>query len=264
MERINLYRYVWIGKNSTLVEQYGFGMENKLHGLLYVTGVVQNLLNDPVVAQLPLSSGRAQKLLANLKDFRERLGSDSEPTSGEFEYLKQEFKQLDTLLGDELPTAEAYKVDKKGVFDIGSLIEGGDRIIADGLARYLPEKCKRDLHQAGRCLAFALPTAAAFHAMRATEGAMYAYLQHLGDPRTFSSWGNAIDALEKNSDADTKVVGALRILKNLHRNPVMHPDVELEMEEALELWPVAASVIAAIARSISQREAAGPTCPAAF
>ena len=150
---------------------------------------------------------------------------------------------------EELARAAVYAVHRKGIFDTSDLIDRADEIIPETLRGRLGDDCILDLKQAGPCLAFELPTAAGFHMMRATESSMWAYWEHLEKtkrPRN-SNWGNAIQDLEQHSGSDPKVVAALKQLKDLHRNPVVHPEVVLTMDEALSLWAVAPGVIIAVA-----------------
>ena len=81
---------------------------------------------------------------------------------------------------------------------------------------------------------------------------MWAYWEHFKQKQhpTNSNWGNAIKDLEKESGSDKKVVAALDQIRTLHRNPVVHPEENLDMGEALMLWSLATDVIASIARCL--------------
>ena len=68
--------------------------------------------------------------------------------------------------------------------------------------------------------------------------------------------GKYIEALEKEGTVDDKVLGVLRQIKNLHRNPIMHPEVSLDMDEALILTGIATSAITAMVSYVAKHQAA--------
>jgi hypothetical protein len=169
------------------------------------------------------------------------------------EEIKTAYSSFETHLGEELTRANVYAVDRKGIYETDALINRASEAIPSWLLVKLPQECKADLEHAGRCLAFELPTAAAFHIMRAVESAMWDYwikLTKKSKPKN-RNWGIALESLE-GSGGDAKIVAALTQLKDLHRNPVMHPDVTLDMDEALALWMGAPGVIVAIARELAK------------
>lgn len=66
------------------------------------------------------------------------------------------------------------------------------------------------------------------------------------------SWGVYIRLL-KGAAADAKVLAAMEQVKDLHRNPVMHPELQLSVEEALSLLGIIESLIMAIFRDMQAR-----------
>ena len=58
----------------------------------------------------------------------------------------------------------------------------------------LPELCKYDFTQAGKCIAFELPTSAAFHTLRGTEGVLRSYYSALLTPTSSAPllWGGMV------------------------------------------------------------------------
>lgn len=147
-------------------------------------------------------------------------------------------KAFRTALLAELSTADFYAITQKGAYDTTILAEQGEAAFPRDLTRKLP-KVLYDVRQAARCLAFDLPTATAFHAHRANEAVVHAYFAAIAPkakPPKGKPLGAWIAAIENCGKADPKVVAALRDLKDLHRNPVAHPEHSLEnAEEAIAL-----------------------------
>ena len=67
------------------------------------------------------------------------------------------------------------------------------------------------------------------------------------------NWGIYIKAL-RNCGADQKVVVILEQIKDLHRNPVIHPEEKLTNEEALSLIGIMDSAVTAIITDMKKRK----------
>lgn len=114
----------------------------------------------------------------------------------------------------------------------------------------ISDNAKKDFREAGKCLAFELPTAAGFHAMRATESVLREYYGLVtGKDPAKTDWGTCIQEL-KNAGANKKVLQVLDQIRDLHRNPLSHPQDFLSLREALGLFDIAKSAIGAIADEI--------------
>jgi hypothetical protein len=101
-------------------------------------------------------------------------------------------------------------------------------------ARRLP-----DLEQATRCIAFELFTAAGFHLHRANEAVLRRYWDAVTNGATRPASRNMRDylnELNKLKAGDAKVKATLKDLKDLHRNPLIHPEQTLEnVDDAIAL-----------------------------
>ena len=86
--------------------------------------------------------------------------------------------------------------------------------------------------------------------MRATEKVQREYYSVLvkKDPACVNM-KQCTDELRK-AGADPRVMAILDQIRDLHRNPVDHPDIFLDMNEALELFDIAKSAISAMARQM--------------
>lgn len=160
--------------------------------------------------------------------------------------LQREFEKFEAVLLAALQTADLYYVSPKGGFDTQALTDGGSALFPADLEAKAPEALK-DVTAAARCIAFELPTAAAFHLLRATEAVLRRYFddkvgkEHRPATRNMADFINGMRTRELG---DKRVIEALQALKDLHRNPLMHPDESLEtVEEAINLY---AAVRAAI------------------
>lgn len=63
------------------------------------------------------------------------------------------------------------------------------------------------------------------------------------------NWGTYIKNLRK-CGANEKILTALEQLKDLHRNPIIHPEAQIGIEEALSFMGITESVISAMLSEI--------------
>jgi hypothetical protein len=67
--------------------------------------------------------------------------------------------------------------------------------------------------------------------------------------------GDYLNVLENVSDVSPTMLDVLRGIKNLRRNPLMHPGHRLEMDDAIETFDVAKSSISAMTRLATEHAA---------
>ena len=154
----------------------------------------------------------------------------------------------------ELGRAPIFLVTPKGVYDTRRLIQHGDAVY-EGYADRLPSETIADTIEAGRCLAFGLSTAAGFHIARATEAVIRKYMDAYSCPKlpvSQRNWGKFIESLVTQKAPDV-VTNHLTQLKNLHRNPLVHPEVTLTIPEANSLWAMCVSVIQAMVADMEKK-----------
>lgn len=119
-----------------------------------------------------------------------------------------------------------------------------------------------DLREAGKCLAFEMPTACGFHAARSVEAILQRYYEvFIGPLPERGQMGPLLAKLEKAQEAgalprpDPRTLRTLREIKDLDRNPLAHPDATLDMLDAKALFELAGIAISRMLRDILLRSA---------
>jgi hypothetical protein len=156
----------------------------------------------------------------------------------------------------ELGRAPIFYVTPKGVYSTHRLVNEADSVF-QGFEDRIPKESLDDTREAGRCLAFGLPTAAGFHIARAIESVIRDYMGAYGctPPKPNQrNWGKYIDLLTA-ANAEPRIVHHLDQLRSLHRNPVTHPEQTLTMPEAQSLWSMGVSVIQAMVADRETKQA---------
>lgn len=167
--------------------------------------------------------------------------------SWQVEQLAQSVKDFETVVANELPGLATYYVLQKGIYSTDDLLTHADHHLPDVIRRELPAKSSQDICQAGKCLAFELGTASAFHMWRALETVMDAYHVALtGDTFEAASvtrnWWAYIKGLEQ-AGAEKKITLFLDHIREEYRNPISHPSETVEIDEALSLFSAGLSAI---------------------
>jgi hypothetical protein len=143
-------------------------------------------------------------------------------------------------------------VSPKGGFETSALVEAGLLLFSSPLAAKVPDAVG-DIMAATRCIAFELPTAAGFHLHRAHEAVLRVYWDNVtgGKPRPRQqNMGVYLNQLEKLGKGKKAVRSHLQSIKDFHRNPLMHPEQSLDIEQALDLLAAIRSSIGYMLQAI--------------
>lgn len=165
--------------------------------------------------------------------------------------------EVRTLVNAELAVQAVYLVFPKRAYNTDLFIADGTLVFSASCRAQFTDEERYDITQGTRCLAFEVPTAAAFHLLRATESVIRRhYGEVVGTLPTQKSrnWGVYITNLRK-CGADAKIVSALEEMKDLYRNPIIHPETQIEIEEALSMLGIAETVINAMIADMAKRKA---------
>jgi hypothetical protein len=157
-----------------------------------------------------------------------------------------------TVFLADLGVMPIYIVAKKDNFDVNLLIETGIRLFPAAIMAKVPE-VEKDASEVGRALAYELPTACGFHTFRVTESVVRRYWDVASEGKErpkLQTLGNFAAEMEKQKIGDEKIIEASKQMTKLHRNPLIHPEVILTVEEAIGIIGMARGVIAMMLQSM--------------
>jgi hypothetical protein len=198
------------------------------------------------------SSGPAQRLLSAMQTVTSRTDFDGQISPQEAYEITNALSAFDVVLRSELINAEAYFVSRKAAYDTTALVNNAEQMFSFELGIKVPDAIP-DIREAGKCLAFALSTAAGFHMFRATEtvAAQYWIAVTSGAPLPkLKTLGTYAVKLEEMKAGKPHTVQTIRQVTNLHRNPLIHPEVSLSLDEAIGLFGICGSAITAMLSEI--------------
>lgn len=165
MESKSIHRYIYLGTVLRYIQDVKAESSN------YTSkNVVEHI--DKFLALLDeFNLPVALRATNDLKKFREKiLSSDIEDensklNSTEARELSKIMQNLDWLIASEASGKIAFIVTDKRM-DVNKLLSNVSSLMAPDVFNSLPPIAQYDFKEAGRCIAFDVPTAAAFHLMR--------------------------------------------------------------------------------------------------
>ncbi len=147
----------------------------------------------------------------------------------------------------ELAGFTAFVVTPK-ILDTGKLLNNVPSLLRPNVFSDLPEIAQHDLSEAGKCIAFERPTAAAFHLLRGTESVLrnfYCILIHQKRIPPPLMWANMVIDLRKRPKTKMHVTlyNNLDNIRLSYRNPTQHPEKTYDINEAQDLWSLCVEAI---------------------
>jgi hypothetical protein len=261
MERVNGYPVYHLGSMlgilTATVTKPGVLYGDLAGPAANAEGALENFANDPLLS-IPKSKAAAHQLAEGLKWLRseEKQQILHEPIKPEeIAALMQAMFYFQTVLLADLSDLDLYFISSKGAFDTKKLIFTAEHAVplpAESLAEISPHVLD-DVKEAGRCLVFDLPTAAGFHMFRAIEAVVLAYFPLLKITLRDSdrNLGRYLRLLE-GAGVEPKIIGMLTHIKDFYRNPLVHPELFLGPAEALGIFAIGPSAIAAMAADLDE------------
>jgi hypothetical protein len=245
MKPEGIHKYYYFGTCQRFLQDAEATMS--IYGSGCIIENIDSLLDT--MNELELSVTKRCRPIYNLISLREELQKNEDATElGEENALKLKriMSELRTTLDAEITGLEAYTVTPKRI-DVKKLLQDVPSLFAPNVFALLPDIAKYDLFEAGKCIAFERPTAAAFHLLRATESVLRQLYCHLVkrkrvDPQL---WGTMVADLRGRAKTrkHTTLYNNLDNIRLSFRNPTQHPDKIYDIQEVQDLWPLCVEAI---------------------
>lgn len=218
-------------------------------------GLEMFVRQEPLPVLLPRSTDKAKAFLKIVDGWFLIFAGQAAPGSmGDFAVLRKTVEGFSVSLQDELDRIPTFTVTAKGNLDIHRLVEGASGGYPRDVLELLDEFITDEIDHAGKCLAFELPTSCGFHILRAVETGMKGYvLAATGSLPKLNqrNWGEYIRLLT-DAGAHLDVIDVLKILKT-KRNPLMHPQDNLDPNDAIALLCLCQAGIETLIADIRRR-----------
>ena len=147
----------------------------------------------------------------------------------------------------EAKRALVVQVQDQRSFSAVTLVEKIENCFPPDAWAIMEPEAKREFGEAGKCLVFERYTVSGFHALRGVECMIRQYIKKLtGGLPTKRDWGHYIDVLKKNG-TDPKLTTVLDDIRTLDRNPLMHPEDWLDIDDAVGIFSIAQTAVVRLA-----------------
>lgn len=203
-------------------------------------GIVENLAEFlKNLDELGLSVTSRATATRDLKEISTVLDDGNTDFKSIVPRIRDAMNELRPTLEAEARGMIAYILSERR-YRIDHLIKYPDQLFASGVFAKLPELSRTDFSEAGKCLAFERPTAAAFHLLRGIEGTLrHYYCAKIRRKRTTLMWGPMIHSMRSMPKRFPKILlNHLDHIRDGFRNPTAHPEKVFDIDEAQDLFAI--------------------------
>ncbi|WP_454616950.1 hypothetical protein [Bradyrhizobium cenepequi] len=200
--------------------------------------------------------------------FKDGLDISSEMNTWFLYGVRAKLEQFRHVLAVECRKSETYFIERVAGFDLPMLLHSADENIHHIIRPFVPKAALEEIREAGRCLALENYTASGFHTLRGLEVVISAYYKAVSNKdKEFRSWHDYVEALEElavGTDGtrpkypSSKAAAMIDRMRELDRNPLMHPSDTLDEMSADSLFKLGIITITELAKDLrdmaSQRE----------
>lgn len=251
-----IHDYIWIGTAVRFLVDCDAG--HPLLGPGHILANIESLIEGLEDAGLFVTLRAARQRVVPLQIELEQFAADENDAAlegGHARELREVMRDLRTVLDAEAPGLKAFVVSDKR-YDVERLLSNVEQLFAVGALDDVPLIAVEDFRDCGRCIAFELSTAAAFHALRGTESVLrdfYLRIVKRGRVETLL-WGPIVKHLRERRDAPSaELLDNLDLIRRSFRNPTTHPEKSYDIDEAQDLFGLCIDVVNRMARDLRTR-----------
>lgn len=242
MQSKPIWDYIFFGTSLRYLQDAKEGWPVHADGL--VLDNIDSFLSCLEEFELPVTQ-RAAHGVVRLRDELAESDLEHRLTPAEANRLTELMTDVRKTLDAEASGSVAFIVVDKRI-DVNKLLSDVRALMAPGTFDALPDIAKNDLVAAGRCIAFELPTAAAFHLLRGTESMLRLfYCSIVKKSRADFMWGPMVKSLRqrKKKPPPKPLLDNLDNIRLSFRNPTQHPDKVYDIQEVQNLFPLCVDVL---------------------
>lgn len=246
MQGRSIYDYIYLGTVVQYLTHASPGIA--LQGNGFILHQLETLRQRLDEFDLPVSARAAWKIKELETQLRAVTDRDeiSVDEAANLERLLREFRPT---LDAEVTGKFAYIVTEKHL-DVEKLLNNVEGLFAPGVFALLPSIARYDFMEGGQCIAFERPTAAAFHALRATEDVLRSFycsiVKRKSERKDPMLWGPMLAhlaALPPRRRPTASLLSRLNYIRDSFRNPTQHPEAIYDIHQVQDLFNVCVEVV---------------------
>lgn len=255
MLEIDVYWFYWMSMTTYSLHQFpaeGNVPLGAVSGFLGISRVALENLGDARAKAFPKTAGIVSEIL----NWINRIMPERDPavplsamrmntliTPSDMATLRNNLGALITFLRDEAQHNYVVCIESQRLLSPYNLVEKIESCFSPDTWNTMAYDAKREFEESGKCLAFERYTGSAFHALRGVECVIRQYIEKLtGSLPEKRDWGNYVQVL-KDKGADPSLTAVLDNIRSLDRNPLMHPEDWLDIDEAIAVFTISQTAI---------------------
>jgi hypothetical protein len=237
----SMERLIWFGTALRYLQDARTGYSIKSSNGWAILDNLRGFLSDLEELGLAVTSRAARDLRRFTKELEE--SSDDHLSDAQATRLTDMMDTIRPTLEAEARGFVEYIVSERR-FRSDYLIKRPSALFASGVYDKLPKLAQLDFAEAGKCLAFERPTAAAFHMLRGTESTLRNYYcEKVRRKRSVLMWGPMIESMRSMPRRFPEVLlNHLDHIRTSFRNPTAHPEKIYDIDEAQDLLSICIDV----------------------
>lgn len=260
MKKIDPYYYIELGQNIKSVAALSDSTRNfdAFMALLRLNKSLEVLANNKLLFTKSIETPIEKVLesisgtLVYLNKLLENSDQDDRPPAT-FQALQVRLKDLQTALIQGLPLLNLYSASPQGTHNLDLLIDSAAQSTFGDYIPAIAPQVVQDFDESGKCLAFALYTAAGYHAARACEGMLRSYAEEFLNAKKIEkleTMGAIIHKLKEvkgDAQPDVRIIDRADRVREYDRNVLMHPGQFLSDFDARSAFAIAGELVNMIA-----------------
>ncbi len=231
--------------------------------------MLSNLLLDEIlpVERCKDSAARLLKAIREMTTGPELKANWGKPLNPYFlGPIRDALNEFQVDLANELEKMPLYYTTAKRGYSVNLLVDQAEKVLSAAEIEYLSQLTINDIREAGGCLMFDRFTAAGFHATRAVEAVARPYYTLMSGREPFNrkgqtlNLGTLVDYLQsrlnelKTAKQSTGLLGvvvpSLDRIREIYRNPIMHPEMTLQEDDAIDVFDLVKSAITHMTKDV--------------
>ncbi|MTJ01535.1 MULTISPECIES: hypothetical protein [Idiomarina] len=247
MKKHTLFRFYFLGTCIRYLQD--LTPPARINGNGFVRSNIEMLFKYFDALELSVTSRLARGELSEVLEHLEEIDRED---SG-FEFSESETIKINSSVSAIRKTMDA-ELNERYAFvptpkrlALHKLLDSVHEIFCPDAFDSLPEIARYDFSYAGKCIAFELPTAAAFHVLRATESVLRSYYEAMIKQKRIKSrnWGPIVNDLRARRATSKHEVlnNHLDNIRASFRNPTQHPDKIYDIHEVQDLYSLCVDVV---------------------
>lgn len=249
MKKTVVYHYFYLGTVVRYLQDASTGHYIHAEGcILHNINKFFSYIKDYDLKVTERSASKLEEIKTELEKIEDK---NAKLSNEQATKLQEVMKYIRHTVDAEISGFNVYTVSPKRI-DVKRLMDDVPSLFSPGVFASLPEIAAKDFTAAGSCIAFALPTAAAFHILRGTEAVLRNfYFSLIKQKRTPDLlWGPIVQDMRKRTKTKkyTILYNHLDSIRSNFRNPTQHPELTYDINEVQDLWAICVEVLNRMAK----------------